>query len=269
MAAVVASHTVAAVASSVVSKSAFSGKKVRSVKVAAAPQKVAFSVSADADRPLWFPGSTPPAHLDGTYAADFGFDPLGLASDDVNWYVQAELVHCRWAMLGAAGVLIPDALRVAGLLDIPRWDIAGVADYGIDWRVLLAVEIAAFGWAEGNRWADIIKPGSVSEDPIFKGNKVKGTDVGYPGFDPLGMGFGSPAYVKEIRSKEIRNGRLAMLANLGFWVQASYTDASPVENLLNHLENPGFNNFAHNAMLTNAFRTPFFCGCSPCSIELG
>ncbi|CAI7910278.1 unnamed protein product [Closterium sp. NIES-54] len=104
------------------------------------------------------PGSTRPAHLDGTYAADFGFDPLGLVSDDVNWYVQAELVHCRWTMLGAAGVLIPDALRVAGLLDIPLWDIAGVADYGIDWRVLLAVEIAAFGRAEGNRWATSSSP---------------------------------------------------------------------------------------------------------------
>ncbi|CAI7879004.1 unnamed protein product [Closterium sp. NIES-53] len=132
MAAIVTSHTIAAFAISVVRKSAFFSKKA--------------------------PGSTRPAHLDGTYAADFGFDPLGLVSDDVNWYVQAELVHCRWTMLGAAGVLIPDALRVAGLLDIPLWDIAGVADYGIDWRVLLAVEIAAFGRAEGNRWATSSSP---------------------------------------------------------------------------------------------------------------
>lgn len=41
---------------------------------------------------------------------DFGFDPLGLGEDPKNlaWYVQAELVHCRFAMLGAAGILIPE-----------------------------------------------------------------------------------------------------------------------------------------------------------------
>lgn len=33
---------------------------------------------ADPDRPLWFPGSTPPPWLDGSLPGDFGFDPLGL-----------------------------------------------------------------------------------------------------------------------------------------------------------------------------------------------
>eukprot|EP00475_Leptophrys_vorax_P030599 TRINITY_DN45_c0_g2_i1.p2 TRINITY_DN45_c0_g2~~TRINITY_DN45_c0_g2_i1.p2 ORF type:complete len:253 (+),score=4.94 TRINITY_DN45_c0_g2_i1:197-955(+) len=245
MAAVTASQTV--VASSIVSKSAFTGRQVRATKVSVAAKRVSLTVTAQ-ERPLWFPGSTPPAHLDGSLAGDYGFDPLGLASADTTWMVNAELVHCRWAMLGAAGIMIPDALRVAGALDIPRWDLAGVADYGIDWRVLLAVEIAAIGWAEANRWADILNPGSVNEDPIFKGNRVKGTDVGYPGFDPLGMGFGEASAVKKIRAKEIANGRLAMLANLGFWVQAAYTDQSPIENLLSHLDNPGFNNYAATAM---------------------
>lgn len=30
------------------------------------------------DRPLWFPGSSPPEWLDGSIPGDFGFDPLGL-----------------------------------------------------------------------------------------------------------------------------------------------------------------------------------------------
>ncbi|XP_050261158.1 photosystem I chlorophyll a/b-binding protein 6, chloroplastic-like [Quercus robur] len=30
------------------------------------------------DRPLWFPGSSPPEWLDGSLPGDFGFDPLGL-----------------------------------------------------------------------------------------------------------------------------------------------------------------------------------------------
>jgi len=34
-----------------------------------------------AARPLWQPGSTPPAHLDGSLPGDFGFDPLNLGSN--------------------------------------------------------------------------------------------------------------------------------------------------------------------------------------------
>eukprot|EP00475_Leptophrys_vorax_P030598 TRINITY_DN45_c0_g1_i1.p1 TRINITY_DN45_c0_g1~~TRINITY_DN45_c0_g1_i1.p1 ORF type:complete len:280 (+),score=6.11 TRINITY_DN45_c0_g1_i1:91-840(+) len=246
MAAVTASQTVAAVASSVVSKSAFAGRQVRAVKVAAAPKRVAFSVTAE-ERPLYFPGNPAPAYLDGSLPGDYGFDPLGLASTNLDWYVQAELVHVRWSMLGAAGIMIPDALRVAGILDIPRWDLAAVdTEYFFDMPTLWAIEIILVGWVEGRRWADIKAPGSVNEDPIFKGNKVKGTDVGYPGFDPLGMGFGEAAAVKKIRAKEIANGRLAMLANLGFWVQAAYTDKSPIENLLTHLADPFHNNLAES-----------------------
>jgi len=41
---------------------------------------------------------------------DFGFDPLGLGEDpaSLKWYVQAELVHCRFAMAGVAGILFTD-----------------------------------------------------------------------------------------------------------------------------------------------------------------
>lgn len=41
---------------------------------------------------------------------DFGWDPLSLGKDPeaLQYYVQAELVHARFAMMGLAGMLIPD-----------------------------------------------------------------------------------------------------------------------------------------------------------------
>lgn len=246
MATVMAAASAATALSAPISKSSFAGQGLRAAKVSAAPRKVAFTVRAE--RPLYYPGVPAPDYLDGSLAADYGFDPLRLGSvpSNLKWYVQAELVHCRWAMLGAAGIMIPDALRLAGALDIPRWDVAGVAEYPIGLDIQLIVLLFAMGWAEGKRWADINAPGSANQDPIFSNFSVKGTDVGYPGFDPLGMGFGEASAVKAIRAKEIANGRLAMIANLGFWVQAAYTDKSPIENLLTHLADPAHNNFAES-----------------------
>ncbi|QCE02464.1 light-harvesting complex I chlorophyll a/b binding protein 2 [Vigna unguiculata] len=199
---------------------------------------------ADPDRPLWFPGSTPPPWLDGSLPGDFGFDPLGLGSDpeSLRWNVQAELVHCRWAMLGAAGIFIPEFLTKIGILNTPSWYTAGELEYFTDTTTLFIVELFFIGWAEGRRWADIIKPGCVNTDPIFPNNKLTGTDVGYPGglwFDPLGWGSGSPEKIKELRTKEIKNGRLAMLAVMGAWFQHIYTGTGPIDNLFAHLADPG------------------------------
>lgn len=169
--------------------------------------RASFAVRAAApDRPIWFPGSTPPPWLDGSLPGDFGFDPLGLGSDpeSLRWNVQAELVHCRWAMLGAAGIFIPEFLTKIGILNTPSWYTAGEQQYFTDTTTLFIIELILIGWAEGRRWADIIKPGCVNTDPIFPNNKLTGTDVGYPGglwFDPLGWGTGSPEKIKELRTR--------------------------------------------------------------------
>ena len=51
-------------------------------------------------------------------AGDFGFDPLGLGSEpeDLRWYVQAELVHARFAMAGVAGILFTDVCSHSDLI---------------------------------------------------------------------------------------------------------------------------------------------------------
>lgn len=70
-------------------------------------------------------------------------------------YQQAELVHCRFAMLGAAGVLIPDLLHSAGLggpaAAVP-WYEAGTYEYFAPPSALFASMMFLFAWAEGRRW---------------------------------------------------------------------------------------------------------------------
>lgn len=46
----------------------------------------------------------------------YGYDPLGLGQDEANLakYQANELLHARWAMLAAAGIIIPEGLQSNG-----------------------------------------------------------------------------------------------------------------------------------------------------------
>lgn len=57
-----------------------------------------------------------PAYLTGELPGDYGYDPLGLGQDvaQVQKYRVNEILHARWAMLAAAGILIPEGLQANG-----------------------------------------------------------------------------------------------------------------------------------------------------------
>jgi len=84
----------------------------------------------------WIPFLKRPAYLDATYAADVGFDPLGLVTMDgpwwdvagastlprrVAWMREAEVKHARLAMLAAAGWPLSELWHgpIAGATGLP------------------------------------------------------------------------------------------------------------------------------------------------------
>ncbi|KAL9242455.1 hypothetical protein vseg_016448 [Gypsophila vaccaria] len=195
-------------------------------------------------RPTWLPGLDPPPYLDGSLAGDFGFDPLGLGEDpkSLKWYVQAELVHARFAMAGIAGILFTDLLRTTGISKLPVWYEAGATKFDFaSTSTLIIVQLILMGFVETKRYMDFVNPGSQADGPFFGIEaSFEGMEPGYPGgplLNPLGL-------AKDIKNahdwklKEIKNGRLAMVAMLGVFVQASVTHVGPIDNLVQHLSDP-------------------------------
>ena len=180
-----------------------------------------------------------PAYLTGEMPGDAGWDPLQMgAQRDIMKLRERELIHGRWAMLAAIGVLVPECTAKLSLFGAPgqHWwnsslDFDGPGIFpsltylgetipaGIVWLpilhlpLFLIAELLRTGTYKLERFADL--------DRMYPGGKL---------FDPLGIGANvSDEDLAVLKTIEIQHCRLAMIASFGFIVEALAWRAGPLD----------------------------------------
>merc|ERR1711959_761890 len=121
--------------------------------------------------------------------------------------------------------------------------------------LVLAIEVALMAAVESYRRTGTGPSGYSPGVGKFESNIFDGLDSLYPGgpFDPLNLAD-DPEVFAELKVKEIKNGRLAMVAVLGFAVQSYVTGEGPYANWSKHVTDP----FGYNLLtvLGSEDRTP-------------
>ena len=150
------------------------------------------------------------------------FDPAGFAANadeqTLKKYREAEVTHGRVAMLAVLGFLVGEAVEGSSFLfdaQISGPAITHFTQVPDGWDALI---VTAIGAAEAQRaqigWVD---PADASYDQpgLLRDDYYPG-DIG---FDPLGLKPEDPEEFNIMQTKELQNGRLAMLAAAGFLAQ--------------------------------------------------
>ena len=144
------------------------------------------------------------------------FDPVGFTADasegKIRFYREVELKHARIGMLAALGFLVGENFHplFGGNIDVPAYlafqqtplqTFWGAVVFAI--AVLEIYSVFSFNSPFGG------EPWSIRSDH----------EPGNLGFDPLNLKPTDPKELKEMQTKELNNGRLAMLAAAGMIAQ--------------------------------------------------
>jgi len=221
-------------------------------------------VSAVQEQDLWYPTAERPEWLDGSLPGDRGFDPLGLSKpteyiqmdldaldqnapknraggvlgtridpvDEVSTdslqpysevfglqrFRECEVIHGRWCMLATLGILVGEYISGVSWNTAGLYELDGAKYFGNELPFtttqIVIFEVLAMGGAE-----------------IYRNTELDTEKRCYPGgpFDPFGLASKDEATTFRLKEAEIKHGRLAMIAFLGFASQALQTGLGATE----------------------------------------
>ena len=174
---------------------------------------------------LNIPGALPPVGL---------FDPLGF-SEKANYptllrYREAEVTHGRVAMLASLGFLVGEKVEGSSFLFDAQVSGPAITHLGQVPTPFWVLLVIAIGASEQYR-AEVafVDPKDVpdAEPGLMREDHFPG-DIG---FDPLGLKPEDPEEFEIMVTKELQNGRLAMLAAAGFMAQELVDGKGIIEHL--------------------------------------
>jgi len=172
------------------------------------------------------PGIVPPVGL---------FDPLGLAEratpNLLRKYREAELTHGRIAMLASLGFFAGEAVQGATPLFEGKVSGAGITQLGqVPAGFWITFTVVAFAIETFRVQKMVYDPTTCP--PELKNKYNPEYTFGDIGFDPFGLKPEDPEELKLMQTKELQNGRLAMLASSGFLAQELVNKKGIVENIV-------------------------------------
>jgi hypothetical protein len=156
------------------------------------------------------------------------FDPLGFSTDvsegKLLFYREVEVKHGRVAMLASLGFLVAEQFHplFGGGIDVPSYIAFQETPLQTFWPAVLAAiaipeiqQIQAFN----PPFSSAEEGFAVKDGWSIRSNRVPGDF----GFDPLGLKPTNDKEFKEMQTKELNNGRLAMIAAAGMVAQELVT----------------------------------------------
>ena len=171
------------------------------------------------------PGALPPVGL---------FDPLGFAAkaNDATLlrYREAEVTHGRVAMLAAVGFLVGEKVEGSSFLfdsQISGPAITHLSQVPTAFWLILLVSIGAAEQLRAVAAYEDPKDVPIGQQGLMRADHFPG-DIG---FDPLGLKPEDPEEFETMVTKELQNGRLAMLAAAGFMAQELADGKGIIEHL--------------------------------------
>lgn len=147
------------------------------------------------------------------------FDPWGLTTDITEekyaWYRAAELKHGRVAMVAALGQIFQSYVRIGDPVFSEGDKPLKALEQVVSERPLAAAQILFFIFVA---------------EALGQFNQVKdGAAPGELGFDPLNLRPEDPETWEKVQMRELKNGRLAMLAIAGMFYTEVLTGNGVIE----------------------------------------